>query len=460
MVIILVQVQEMERTGQEDVIDLRKLFAIISNRRKLFGGIVAGFTAVALIISLLLPKEYTAQVTIQVARSGVDTDGATATMADIAGAIMKNGKAATCMELMKTRMVLEPIIEQVFDDIEPEKRPDAEAFAKKHLNIANAKGTQLISVEAKGRTPEEARYIAENVVNNFLDLMVSLNKENKSLVVSFLDERIAAARKEADDAALALKNYINKHEVYSSDGENNAQLKKMYAYDKTIEDIQVERIVGMAKLRSIAAQLDQQDIDNGKFSMMDDTGVQKIRNLIIDKDVELVKLRSMYQEEHLCVVQAKNEMAELKKQLSAEVIRAISSRIFSSSDNEKALQMARYQVATAIAVADASEDNIKSLQNKAAEDMVSMADDIIAYPKLAREAKVKQEIYNNLTGQVEEAKVRQTMESMDIQVVDPASLPDKEKPSGPRKKLITLAGMALGCMVSLGYSLVLYKREY
>ena len=89
-----------------------------------------------------------------------------------------------------------------------------------------------------------------------------------------------------------------------------------------------------------------------------------------------------------------------------------------------------------------------------------MADDILEYKKLAREAVLKQEIYNNLTKQIENAKIQQTMESMDIQVVDPAKLPDEKKPSGPRKKLITAIGMVIGCMVSLGYSLVLYKREY
>ena len=36
----------MERIEQDETIDLQKLFAIIVDRKKLFGGIVAGFTAV------------------------------------------------------------------------------------------------------------------------------------------------------------------------------------------------------------------------------------------------------------------------------------------------------------------------------------------------------------------------------------------------------------------------------
>ena len=118
----------MERIEQDETIDLQKLFAIIVDRKKLFGGIVAGFTAVALIISLLLPKEYTSQVTVQAASGDMGMGGAAAAMAAITGGT--SGKATTYMELMKTRVVLEPIIEQVFDDIEPEKRPDATGFAK------------------------------------------------------------------------------------------------------------------------------------------------------------------------------------------------------------------------------------------------------------------------------------------------------------------------------------------
>ncbi|MBQ5845825.1 MAG: chain-length determining protein, partial [Selenomonadaceae bacterium] len=337
---------------------------------------------------------------------------------------------------------------------------DAEGFAKKNLDIVNTKGTQLISVEAKGRTTEEAKYIAENVVSNFLGLMTNLNKENKSLVVSFLDERITTAKKEADDAALALENYSKEHKIYGPDEQTKAQLEKTAAYDKTLGELQVERMAGQAKVSSIAAQLGEQNSDAVKYSMTDNPGVKKIRDLIIDKEAELVKMRTLYQEKHPSVIQAKTELSELNNQLTEEVSRAVSSQAVAVSDNQEALQLARYQAATAVAVAGASEAKVKELQAKSDEEMAGMADDILEYQKLYREAQVKEEVYEMLTKQIEQAKIQQTMESMDIQVVDPANLPDEDKPSGPKKKLITLAGMVLGCMVSLGYSLVLYKREY
>ena len=446
----------MER--EEESIDLGKLFAIIMDRKKLFGGIVAGFTLMALVISLLLPKEYTSQVTVQSSSSGMDMGGAAMAMAALTGGNLSGGKAESYIAMMKTRVVLDPIIEQVFDDIDKEDRLDAEDFAKKKLNLVNTKGTQLISVEAKGRTPEEAQYIAENVVNNFLQLMTSLNKENKSLVVSFLDERIDVAKKEADESAQTLETFSKEHKIYGPEDQVKAQLEKSAAYEKTLGELAVKKMAQQASLSSISAQLGEQNSDALEYAMTDNPSVQKIHNTIVEKETELVKLRILYQDKHPAVVNALAELDKLNQQLNSEVQKAVASKAVAISETQAELQLARYQAATALAAAQASESQVQALQNKSDEDMAGMADDILEYQKLYREATIKQEIYNNLTKQIEQAKIQQTMESMDIQIVDPANLPDEEKPSFPKKKIFAVAGLILGLIVSLIYSMMLYKR--
>lgn len=446
----------MER--EEETIDLGKLFAIIMDKKKIFGGIVAGCTLLALVISILLPKEYTSQVTVQSSSSGMDMGGAAMAMAALTGGNLSGGKAESYMAMMKTRVVLDPIIEQVFDDIDKEDRLDAEEFAKKKLNLVNTKGTQLISVEAKGRTPEEAQYIAENVVNNFLHLMTSLNKENKSLLVSFLDERIDVAKKEADDSAQALEVFSKEHKIYGPEDQVKAQLEKSAAYEKTLGELAVQKMAQQASLSSISAQLGEQNSDALEYAMTDNPSVQKIHNTIVEKETELVKLRILYQDKHPAVVNALAELDKLNQQLNSEVQKAVASQAVAISETQAELQLARYQAATALAAAQASESQVQSLQNKSDEDMAGMADDILAYQKLYREATIKQEIYNNLTKQIEQAKIQQTMESMDIQIVDPANLPDEEKPSFPKKKIFAVAGFIIGLIVSLIYSMVLYKR--
>lgn len=448
----------MER--EEETIDLGKLFAIIMDKKKLFGGIVAGCTLLALVISILLPKEYTSQVTVQSSSSGMDMGSAAMAMAALTGGNLSGGKAESYMAMMKTRVVLDPIIEQVFDDIDKEDRLDAEEFAKKKLNLVNTKGTQLISVEAKGRTPEEAQYIAENVVNNFLHLMTSLNKENKSLLVSFLDERIDVAKKEADDSAQALEVFSKEHKIYGPEEQVKAQLEKSAAYEKTLGELAVQKMAQQASLSSISAQLGEQNSDALEYAMTDNPSVQKIHNTIVEKETELVKLRIMYQDKHPAVVNALAELDKLNQQLNSEVQKAVASKAVAISETQAELQLARYQAATALAVAQASESQVQALQNKSDEDMAGMADDILEYQKLYRDATIKQEIYNNLTKQIEQAKIQQTMESMDIQIVDPANLPREDKPTWPKKKIFIPAGFILGVVASLGYGITLYRKMY
>ena len=449
----------MNHIEREENIDLSKVWSLMWARRRVCSGIVIGFTILALIISLVWPKEYTSQVTVQTSSSGMDIGGAAAAMAALTGGSLGGGnKAMTYIELMKTRVVLDPIIAQVFDDEPEEDRPEAETFVKKYLTIANTKQTQLITLEAKGRTPEEAQYIAENVVNNFLQLMTSLNKENKSLVVSFLDERIDVAKKEADESAQALETFSKEHKIYGPEEQTKAQLEKSAAYEKTLGELAVQKMAQQASLSSISAQLGEQNSDALEYAMTDNPSVQKIHNTIVEKETELVKLRILYQDKHPSVVNALAELDKLNQQLNSEVQKAVASQAVAISETQAELQLARYQAATALAAAQASESQVQALQNKSDEDMAGMADDILEYQKLYREATIKQEIYNNLTKQIEQAKIQQTMESMDIQIVDPANLPDEEKPSFPKKKIFAIAGFIIGLIVSLIYSMVLYKR--
>ena len=61
-------------------------------------------------------------------------------------------------------------------------------------------------------------------------------------------------------------------------------------------------------------------------------------------------------------------------------------------------------------------------------------DNAMTYMQLDRDAKIKQQIYTSLVNQCEQDKIQEAMESMDIQVIDPADLPDEDKPAFPIKK--------------------------
>lgn len=442
---------------EEDTIDLGRLLSIIVANKKVTGGIVAVCTVLAIVVSLLLPKTYTSSVMVQTGSSKSAISSGAAALAAMTGAAA--GKAGEYIEIMKTRTVLEPIIASIYDDMDVDEQPTVEDFAKSNLDIKNAKGTNLIQLDAEGRTPEEAHEIAQGVVDNFLKLMTDMNYQSQSLMVKFLNERIDVAQKEADEAAKKLEDYSKEHKVYVPDEQTKAMMERMTAYDKTMSELAVQKQSAGARFASVSSQLGEQNANAMKYSMADNGVVTDLRNKIVAKEVELVKLRQLYTEEHPDVINARKELQSMQQGVADEVAAAIASGTVPVNSTQGSLMTERYQAATAMAVAQAAEAAVKEQQSQADSDMEKLADDSLGYMKLARDAEIKQQVHAELVKQAETAKIQQAMESMDIQVVDPASMPREDKPSGPRKKLIAAIGFVIGCMVSLGYGLVLYKRE-
>lgn len=272
---------------QEDIIDLGRLLSIIVDKKKVVISIIAVCTAIAAAVSCTLPKEYISQTTVQV--MGIDM---------VIGGKTTDPNIVRDMELLRSNEVLNPVWEQVFCDLEPENRPGIESFAKNYISVTNVKGTQLIKISAKGRTPQEAQYIAENVAQNFMELKNKAVEENKAMIGSVFDEKIQSAVKEADNATATLEKYVAEH---------------------------------------------------------------------------------------------------------------------------------------------------------------GHSADTLEYKRLSREVEAKNFAYEALVVQAEKAKIQQSGNF--IQVMDPANMPDVNNPSGPKKKLLVAIGFVIGCLISLGYGLVLYKKK-
>lgn len=197
----------------EESIDLGKLWQVTKAHKKAVGGIIVGCMALATIVAFTLPKQYESTTLVQVRSAKVKIGGQTETMPDNKG---------NYMELMKSSTVLNPIIDELYEGKAPEKKPDAASFAKSYLVIKNTnssrdiRDTNLITVTAKGRTPEEAQQISQEVVDNFLKMQAGSSQQTQSLLVQFLNERIETAKKDYDDAAQKLADFSREHKIYSS----------------------------------------------------------------------------------------------------------------------------------------------------------------------------------------------------------------------------------------------------
>ncbi len=187
--------------------------------------------------------------------------------------------------------------------------------------------------------------------------------------------------------------------------------------------------------------------------------MQQIRASIVEKQVELVGYQEQFTDEHPQVKQAKAQLADLNKKLVEEVNDVVNSNA-ATLNTAYATLLANQAVAEAKAgAATASKEALEGKKAEVEKEMGDLPDAVMNYILLESDAKLKQEVYLSLVKQCEQDKVQEAMESMDIQVIDTADLPDVDKPVAPKKKIIMIIGFFLGSILSAGYSLLLYKRE-
>ena len=449
--------------NNDSSIDLRKLFSIMGEQKKIIIPIIVLCTVVAIVIAFVLPKTYQSNTLVRIKSSGSSNLSGYAAMAagfgiDIGGS--SSASPENYMELMKSREVLEPIMAQLDIPEEDKEKLTTESFTKKYLDITNTKKTDLINIAAYGKTPEEAQMISQSVADNFLTLMTKLNKEDNSSTLKFLNDRMSIAKEEMETAENKLQAYQQEKGIYSPDDQAKALIERLSAYDTNIAQLEAQEQANSAKLQDVTGQLEQQNSSLLEYNISDNDAIMNLRTAIVNKQVELVGLQQRYTEEHPDVIRAREELAELKKSLDREIQSAVNSKSATLTPVQGNLLMEKVQTETAKAVTSASLDALKSKQQEAEGNISTLSADSVEYMRLLRDKNITSEVYTNLVKAYENTRIQEAQESMDIQIIDAANLPREDMPAKPNKKLIAAIGLILGIMISFGYTLYVYNKRY
>jgi succinoglycan biosynthesis transport protein ExoP len=334
---------------------------------------------------------------------------------------------------------------------------DAESFAKSNLKIQTTKGTDLIEVAASGRTPEEAQQISTDVINNFQKLLTKLNQSDQSLMIQFLNNRIAGAKKDMEEAEQNLERFRQQEKIYVPDEQAKAIIQKLTEFDKKNAEIRVENDTNQAKLQGVNVQLNKQNVAISRYNIADNPGIQEIRSTIIQKQIALIEMQQRYTDKHPNVVLLQKELTELNDKLSQEVDHSIQSGANTLNPVHAGLLKEKVETETELLVGQAAFDTVTRLQAENEKEISKLSAGSVTYVGLERQVRITQEIYGVLVKNYEQARIQAAMESMDIQIVDEADLP--KRPSAPKKMLITAIGGILGVMISFAYVVVLYNRR-
>ncbi len=453
---------DINNTNNEESIDLRKLFAIAKEKKKVIIPIIVICTVIATILAFVLPKTYesTSLVRIKGQNSTLSGYAALAGSLGINAGVNSTGTPESYIEMMKSRVVVEPIIAKVDLDEEDKEKMKLDDFIKKYLEIVNTKNTDLIAISGYGKTPEEAQMVSQSVVDNFLVLMNNLNKEDNSIMLKFLNDRVTIAKEEMETAENKLAAYQQEKGIYSPSDQDKLLINQLNNYDTAVAQTRASIEANTAKLANVNAQLSEQNAALADTNVAEDDAIRNIRTAIVNKRVELVGLEQRFTEEHPDVIRCRRELDELNQSLSNEISNALNSQSVSLSPVQGDLLKSKVNTETAIAVDNASLEAITAKQAEVEQSLNTLSADSVEYVRLAREQSITTEVYTNLVKTYENTRVQEAQEYMDIQVIDEANLPREDMPAKPVKKVVAAIGLVLGVMISCGYILYVYNKRY
>ena len=447
---------EQQKDKHEIVIDWNLVKKVFKTRWKICGLIILLCALAAMALAFVVPKKFESEVLLRAkAKSNSSPFGGGAAAAILLGGSMP-GQVNNYIELISSRAVIEPIIAKL--DLSKEQRElmTVASFAKSAIKTDNAKGTDLLSITATGKTPAEAQMIAASVTENLSDLLTKLNRSEPSYMVKFLDERIALAKKDMDQAEQNLEKFRQQDKIFAPDEQARMLLTTMSAIDKLKAEELVKSGTADQALLQINNELKRQNVAMETYKITDNATVQQIRTQLIAKELQLLELQQKFTDEQPDVVNAKQSIAELKRKMDEELTKSLISG--TTVMNPVHIELMKNKITAEIDAQSAREalSVLNSYEQQSMASVSKLSASGLTYIALARQEKLNQEIYLMLVKQYEQSKIQEAMDSMDVQIIDPANLPKRHV--FPSKTLFTLVGGMLGGMLALLSLLVSYRK--
>lgn len=431
----------------ETALDLKGIYKIMKKRCKLVSSVFSIFVMLAVVISFLIPPTYEAETNLRIKQPKGLGDSLLADLPVDSSAHTKQ-LMSTYAEILKGRTVIQTVIDQTQGD--KKEIPTYEQFLKR-VTTQPVKDTEILKIKVTAKSPAEAEWVANTLVNTFLERMTFLVRAEQSNVRAFIGQRLQESKQELEQSEEALQEYKTQQKIVDPEEETKALLTKLSDIDKLAAQNKVDLAAAQANFSATQQQLNQ---ERPGF-VADSPLIQQYKGKLADEEVQLVTLIANYTDKHPQVEATRAAIEATKVKLNTEVARVVSADSPSINPIHIGLVQGKIQAEAQIAAGAAQNQAISSIINAHKQEIGALPVKEQGLMKVMRNASVNQEIYIMLAKRYEEARISEVMEPTEVQVIDVAIAPDK--PIAPKKLLNVL--IAAICGLFIGTTLV-FLLEY
>ena len=440
------------------VISYQLIKDIINEFKKMLLILMGGIFVIFLLLAFLLPKQYQSSVMIQVkpkagAFGALANNTALLALAGISG----GDSVLDYMSVLKSDKVINPVIKKLDNEDAEKEDFDADDFVKKYMQVDNPRGTSILSFTITADSPENAQRIAGDVVESLKNAIADVSNVQDSTLVKILEKKNEAAKQKMDADVAILEKYKQENGVFSPTEQEKILLERTSGYEKAKAEETVKINTNNAVLGSIEAQIDSQNQKLVDSQMADNSEIQSIRKELFSENEKLAKLQFKFTDDYPDVVKVKENITYLEGELSKTVAKSIASENVTISPVQMDLLQKRVVAKNNIEAAQAALAQLDTLGKQNIEQSNQLSQKSVKFLELQRNAKVSADTYNLLTKSLEELKIKENIDGMDMRVINEPTLPLKH--SWPRKLYVMVAGGLLYLVIAGAFIYVQYTRR-
>lgn len=415
---------------------LQQFFLILWARRKLVISIFMATVLTTLVVSLLLPKQYSATATVV-----IDVKSPDPIAGMVLPGLMAPGYMATQVDIINSDRVAQRVVKMLRMDespvIQEQWRADADGkgeltawlanLLQKKLDVKPSRESNVVEIKFSGADPVFSAAVANAFAQSYIDTNIDLRVEPAKQYSAWFERQVKVQRDRLEAAQKALSDYQQNSGIVATDERLDYETQKLNELSSQLTLAEAQGADSASKQKFGSSDTVKEVIENPLLN--------QLRGDIARLESKLKELAGNLGENHPQYQRSVAELAELKARLKAETAKVSAS------------------ITTAGRVSDAKEADIKrsiEAQKKKILDLKKQRDEISV---LAREVDTAQKAFDSIGQRMTQSNLEAQSIQTNIAVLTPASTPIS--PSKPRVILNLLVSIFLGGMLAVGAALIL-----
>lgn len=308
---------------------------------------------------------------------------------------------------------------------ERERRTAEILLAQSHVRRVGV--TYLVEISVSSTDPANAARIANALAGRYIQLDSTKKQLRNRQSARYVEGQASTLQRQAvaDDAAL--QNYMIRNNLMSAQGATMAE-QEVSELNRQIADSQAQLAEQRGKLNAAQTQIARGGGGADTGSALASETVRQLRQQEAQASARLAQLDARYGALHPDVVEARDELADVRSQLGAELTRIISGL-------RGDVQIAESRLGSLLASRAQAKGSLA--QNSSAQ---------VGRLELERRAEASRAIYNAYLTRAKETAQVGALPNADATIASVARVPDT--PSSPRYLLGALAGLAAAAIAA------------